>query len=106
MYARLFNRFLTGSDTLQVYKGSKLLFASNKDRLLPLLEYIDRFAHYHQVVIFDKIIVTRHSVTRNSVIGSAVFFLAHYRGSLLGAAGGAYSQVNSVTRQANTTMAS
>jgi len=55
MYARLFNRFLTGSDTLQVYKGSKLLFASNKDRLLPLLEYIDRFAHYHQVVIFDKI---------------------------------------------------
>ena len=55
MYARLFNRFLMGSDTLQVYKGSKLLFASNKDRLLPLLEYIDRFAHYHQVVIFDKI---------------------------------------------------
>ncbi len=55
MYARLFNRFLTGSDTLQVYKGSKLLFASNKDRLLPLLEYINRFAHYHQVVIFDKI---------------------------------------------------
>ncbi len=55
MYARLFNRFLMGSDTLQVYKGSKLLFASNKDRLLPLLEYINRFAHYHQVVIFDKI---------------------------------------------------
>ncbi len=55
MYARLFNRFLTGSDTLQVYKGSKLLFASNKDRLLPLLEYINRFAHYHQVVIFDEI---------------------------------------------------
>ena len=55
MYARLFNRFLMGSDTLQVYKGSKLLFASNKDRLLPLLEYIDGFAHYHQVVIFDKI---------------------------------------------------
>ena len=55
MYARLFNRFLIGSDTLQVYKGSKLLFASNKDRLLPLLEYIDRFALYHQVVIFDKI---------------------------------------------------
>ena len=55
MYTRLFNRFLTGSDTLQVYKGSRLLFASNKDRLLPLLEYIDRFANYHQVVIFDKI---------------------------------------------------
>jgi hypothetical protein len=56
MYARLFNRFSIGSDTLQVYKGSQLLFTSNQDRLLPLLEYIDRFAHYHQVVIFDKII--------------------------------------------------
>jgi len=55
MYARLFNKFSIGSDTLQVYKGSKLLFASNKDRLSPLLEYIDRFAHYQRVVIFDKI---------------------------------------------------
>jgi len=55
MYAHLFNEFLIGSDTLQVYEGNKLLFASNKDRLLPLLEYIDRFSHYHQVVIFDKI---------------------------------------------------
>jgi hypothetical protein len=52
----LFNGFLTSSDTLQVYKDNKLLFSSNKDRLLPLLEYIDRFAlHHQQVVIFDKI---------------------------------------------------
>ena len=55
MYTRLFNKFLIGSDTLEVYKGSKLLFASNEEVLLPLLEYIDKFAHYHQVVIFDKI---------------------------------------------------
>ena len=55
MYTRVFNKFLIGSDTLQVYKGSKLLFASNKHRLLPLLEYIDRFVHYSRVVIFDKI---------------------------------------------------
>jgi hypothetical protein len=55
MYTRLFNKFLTGSNTLQVYRGNKLLFASNKDRLLPLLEYIDRFVHNPQVVIFDKI---------------------------------------------------
>jgi hypothetical protein len=55
MYARLFNKFLTGKDSLQVYKGNKLLFASNKDGLLPLLEYIDGFTHYHHVVIFDKI---------------------------------------------------
>jgi len=55
MYTKLFNIFLIGSDTLQVYKGSTLLFASNKDGLSPLLEYIDRFAHCYQVVIFDKI---------------------------------------------------
>ena len=55
MYTKLFNRFLIGSDTLQVYKGSTLLFASNKDGLSPLLEYIDGFAYYYQVVIFDKI---------------------------------------------------
>ena len=56
MYTPLFNKFLIGDDTLQVYSNDKLLFSSNKDRLLPLLEYIDRFAPYHQqVVIFDKI---------------------------------------------------
>ncbi len=56
MCACLFNAFLISSDTLRVYKDNKLLFASNKDRLLPLLEYIDRFFPYHKkVVIFDKI---------------------------------------------------
>ena len=56
MYTPLFNEFLLSDNTLQVYKDSKLLFSSNKDRLLPLLEYIDRFAPYHrQVVAFDKI---------------------------------------------------
>ena len=56
MYTTLFNEFSSSNDTLQVYKDSKLLFSSDKDRLLPLLEYIDRFAPYHrQVVVFDKI---------------------------------------------------
>jgi len=56
MYTHLFNEFLASGDTLQVYKEDKLLFSSSKDRLLPLLEYIDRFDSYHQqVVIFDKI---------------------------------------------------
>jgi len=56
MYVRLFSEFLIGGDTLRVYQGNKLLFASNKDRLLPLLEYIDRFVPYHQqVTIFDKV---------------------------------------------------
>ena len=56
MYISLFNEFLLSDDTLQVYKDNKLLFSSNKDRLLPLLEYIDRFVpHHRQVVIFDEV---------------------------------------------------
>jgi len=57
MYSRLFNEFLISGNSLQVYEGNKLIFASSKDRLLPLLEYIDRFAAYHQqVVVFDKVV--------------------------------------------------
>ncbi|MBA7503485.1 hypothetical protein ES706_02096 [subsurface metagenome] len=56
MYMRLFSEFLTSSDTLRVYQGNKLLFSSNKDRLIPLLEYIDRYGHNHKpVVLFDKV---------------------------------------------------
>ena len=56
MHKDFFNEFLMSGDTLRVYKDDKLLFSSSKDRLLPLLEYIDRFAPYHhQVVILDKI---------------------------------------------------
>lgn len=56
MYTRLFNQFLTSDDTLRVYEGDQLIFSSDRDRLLPLLEYIDRFAPDHQqVIIFDKI---------------------------------------------------
>ena len=52
----LFEKFLISDDTLRVYKGDILLFASNKDRLLPLLEYIDKFVPYERgVIIFDKI---------------------------------------------------
>ena len=55
MYTHLFNEFMAGDDTLQVYEDSKLIFASNKDRLLPLMEYIADFSPYHQVTIFDKV---------------------------------------------------
>ncbi|MFQ5996568.1 MAG: DUF1893 domain-containing protein [Dehalococcoidales bacterium] len=56
MHVRLFNEFLTSDDTLRVYEGNQSIFSSAKDRLLPLLEYLDRFAADHQrVVIFDKI---------------------------------------------------
>jgi hypothetical protein len=56
MYQELFDEFLRGGDTLRVYEGSQLVFSSTKDKLLPLLEYLERFAPQHQqVVTFDKI---------------------------------------------------
>ncbi len=56
MHKPFFDEFLLSGDTLQVYKDDELVFSSDKDRLLPLLEYIDEFAPQHQqVVILDKI---------------------------------------------------
>ena len=56
MYKPLFDEFLSSGNALHVYEGDKLIFASYKDRLLPLAEYIERFASNHRnVVIFDKI---------------------------------------------------
>jgi len=57
VYQALFDAFLTSKNTLRVYDGNKLIFTSDKDRLLPLVEYIDKLASKHRdVVIFDKIV--------------------------------------------------
>jgi len=56
-YNHLFQEFAASDDTLRVYEADRLVFSSQKDRLLPLMEYLDRFAPEHKgVVIFDKII--------------------------------------------------
>ncbi len=56
MYQDSFNAFLRSGDTLQVYEGERLVFSSEKDRLLPLMEYIGQSAvSPREVVIFDKI---------------------------------------------------
>jgi len=48
--------FQASGDSLQVYEADKLIFTSEKARLLPLLEYIARFSsHYRQVRVFDKV---------------------------------------------------
>jgi hypothetical protein len=55
-YQRLYNQFLASENALQVYEAEKQLFASDKEMLTPLLEYIETLAPYHRkVVIFDKI---------------------------------------------------
>jgi hypothetical protein len=56
-YDRLFARFVSSSDTFRAYHKGKLIFKSKKDRLIPLLEYIDTFVPQVQgVVIFDRIV--------------------------------------------------
>jgi hypothetical protein len=56
MYQEKFNLFVASRDTLRVYEGDKLVFSSEKDRLLPLLDYLESHAAKHRdVVIFDKI---------------------------------------------------
>ncbi len=55
MYQQLFHQFVASDDTLQVYDRDTLVFSSRQDRLLPLMEYLDRWATHRQVVIFDKI---------------------------------------------------
>jgi Domain of unknown function (DUF1893) len=57
VYKSLFDEFVNSADTLRVYKSNKLIFASDKDRLLPLIEYLEKLApHHRNVVIFDKIV--------------------------------------------------
>ena len=57
MSTPLFSEFLVSNNTLQVYEEDRLIFASNKDRLLPLLEYIDNFAPYEKdVTVFDRVV--------------------------------------------------
>ena len=41
MYTSFYNEFLNSDDTLRVYHDDKLIYTSNKDGLLPLLEYLD-----------------------------------------------------------------
>jgi len=56
MNRQLFAEFLAGGDTLRVYEAGRLIFASDKDRLLPLLEYLAEFGPHHRpVTIFDRI---------------------------------------------------
>jgi hypothetical protein len=52
-----FGEFLASDDTLWVFDGDERIFTSSKDRLLPLMEYLERWAADHQqVTIYDKII--------------------------------------------------
>ncbi len=57
MYQQLFDDFLDSSDSLRIYEDEKLCFSSTKDRLIPLMEYLDREEPADRpLIIFDKIV--------------------------------------------------
>lgn len=55
MYNTLYDNFLSSTDTLRVYFDEALLFSSEKDRLIPLVEYLDTSDRPGNVVIMDKV---------------------------------------------------
>lgn len=57
MNTHLFSEFLVSNDTLRVYSEERLIFISSKGGLLPLLEYIGKFAPYERgVTVFDRVV--------------------------------------------------
>ena len=49
--------FSNSGDTLRVYREDRLLFASNKERLLPLLEYTETCTPYEKdVTVLDRVV--------------------------------------------------
>jgi hypothetical protein len=58
MYKDLFSVFIASNDTLRIYRDDALVFSSEKDRLLPLMEYItlpQKGKKGRPVTIFDKV---------------------------------------------------
>ncbi len=55
MKERLYNEFVGSGDTLRVYEGELMVFASDRDRLFPLLEFIARGGAEKGLLIFDRV---------------------------------------------------
>jgi hypothetical protein len=70
MYETLYDNFLSSTDTLRVYLDGDLLFSSEKDRLLPLVEYLDTSDRPGNVIIMDK--VTGNAAALLSVLADCI----------------------------------
>jgi hypothetical protein len=55
MYTDLYCAFLDSDDTLRIYRDEALIYKSEKDRLLPLMEYLGENSVKEPVIIFDKV---------------------------------------------------
>ena len=69
-----FNEFLKSKDTVRVYKGDKLIFASQEERLTPLLEYAKGFAPDEKgVIVFDRVVGNAAALLLKKIRCSEVF---------------------------------
>jgi len=50
-------QFLKSRDTLRIYEGSKLIYSSQKERLMPLMDFISKQnPNSSNLVVFDRVI--------------------------------------------------
>ncbi len=72
--SKRFAEFTKSLDTFRVYKGSRLLFASRKDKLAPVMEYIDALAPYPPgVTVYDRIVGNAAALLVKTVKAKRVF---------------------------------
>jgi hypothetical protein len=72
--SRRFLEFLKSKDTFRVYKGSRLVFASRKDKLMPMVEYIENHAPYEDgVTVYDRIVGNAAALLLKTIRCCSVF---------------------------------
>jgi len=50
-------QFLKSRDTIRIYEGSKLIYSSQKERLMPLMDFISKQnPNSSNLVVFDRVI--------------------------------------------------
>jgi hypothetical protein len=55
MHTDMFSAFLASDDTLRIYQDETIIFSSQKEQLLPLMEYLANDSPGQPVIILDKI---------------------------------------------------
>jgi len=69
-----FDEFLKSEDTFRVYKDKKLIFTSREERLMPILEYADRYFPYEKgVTVFDRVVGNAAALLLEKILCSKVF---------------------------------
>ena len=69
-----FEEFLKSPDTVRVYQGEKLLFSSQAERLLPLMEYAAKFTPYKKdVTVFDRVVGNAAALLLKKILCKEVY---------------------------------